>query len=57
MAGIIYGGGLRLQECSQLRVKDVDFERGYLTIRSGKGDKDHQTLLPESLKDDLQRHL
>ena len=57
MAGIIYGGGLRLQECLQLRVKDVDFERGCLTIRSGKGDKDRQTLLPESLKDDLQRHL
>jgi len=57
MAGIIYGGGLRLQECLQLRVKDVDFERGCLTIRSGKGDKDRQTLLPESFKDDLQRHL
>lgn len=40
-----------------MRVKDVDFERGCLTIRSGKGDKDRQTLLPESLKDDLQRHL
>lgn len=38
-------------------VKDVDFERGCLTIRSGKGDKDRQTLLPASLKDDLQRHL
>ncbi|MGE5238068.1 MAG: integron integrase [Chloroflexota bacterium] len=57
MAGLIYGGGLRLQECLQLRVKDVDFERGCLTIRSGKGDKDRQSLLPESLKDDLQRHL
>jgi integron integrase len=57
MAGIIYGGGLRLQECQQLRVKDIDFERGCLTVSSGKGDKDRQTLLPESLKDDLQRHL
>jgi integron integrase len=57
MAGIIYGGGFRLQECLQLRVKDVDFERGCLTIRSGKEDKDRQTLLPESLKDDLQRYL
>jgi integrase len=56
MAEIICGGGLRLQECLQLRVKDVDFERGCLTIRSGKGAKDRQTLLPQSLKDDLQRH-
>jgi len=50
MAGIIYGGGLRLQECLQLRVKDVDFERGCLTVRSGKGDKDRQTLLPDGNK-------
>jgi integrase len=27
MAAIIYGGGLRLQECLMLRIKDVDFER------------------------------
>jgi integron integrase len=57
MAGIIYGGGLRLQECLMLRVKDIDFERGCLTVRSGKGDKDRQTLLPESLKDKIQIHL
>jgi integrase len=35
MARIIYDGGLRLQECLQLRVKDVDFEQGCLTIRAG----------------------
>jgi integrase len=27
------------------------------TVRSGKGDKDRRTILPESLKDDLIRHL
>ncbi|PIP41952.1 integrase [Candidatus Desantisbacteria bacterium CG23_combo_of_CG06-09_8_20_14_all_40_23] len=57
MAGIIYGGGLRLAECLMLRVKDIDFERGCLTFRCGKGDKDRQPLLPESLKDQLQKHL
>jgi len=57
MAGIIYGGGLRLAECLMLRVKDIDFERSCLTVRSGKGDKDRQTLLPESLKNPLQKHL
>ena len=57
MAGIIYGGGLRLQECVSLRVKDIDFERNYLTIRAAKGDKDRQTLLPENLKDDIRAHL
>jgi integron integrase len=51
MAKIIYGCGLRLRECLQLRIKDIDFERKAVTIRSGKGDKDRETVLPESLKE------
>ena len=57
MAGIIYGGGLRLQECLELRVKDVDCLQNRMTVRAGKGDKDRQTLFPESLREDLRRHL
>ncbi|MHB8988573.1 MAG: integron integrase [Deltaproteobacteria bacterium] len=57
MAKLIYGCGLRIQECADLRTKDLDFERGTLTVRSGKGDKDRVTVLPESLKNDLLRHL
>jgi len=57
MAQLVYGCGLRLKECVRLRVQDVDFERGTLTVRSGKGDKDRQTVLPESLLDDLRQHL
>lgn len=57
MARIIYGCGLRVQECISLRVKDIDFEQGALTVRSGKGDKDRITVLPESLKNDLLAHL
>jgi integron integrase len=53
MAKVIYGCGLRLRECLQLRVKDIDFERKAVTIRSGKGDKDRETVLPESLKETL----
>lgn len=56
MARIIYGGGLRLKECVTLRIKDVDFESGTLTVR-GKGDTDRRTLLAESVKDDLRAHL
>ncbi|MHC4214593.1 MAG: integron integrase, partial [Planctomycetota bacterium] len=41
----------------QLRVKDIDFERNAITIRSGKGDKDRETVLPDSLKKDLDAHL
>jgi integron integrase len=57
MAMLIYGGGLRLQECLQLRVKDIDIEQNILIVRSGKGDKDRRTVLPEALKDDLIKHL
>lgn len=57
MARFIYGAGLRLQECLELRIKDVDFERGLLTIRSGKGDKDRRTVLPESLRADWSDHV
>jgi len=57
MAKLIYGGGLRLQECLQLRVKDLDLEQSLLMVRTGKGDKDRRTILPETLKDDLIKHL
>ena len=57
MAKVIYGCGLRLRECLQLRVKDIDFERNAVTIRSGKGDKDRETVLPESIKNNLLEHL
>lgn len=57
MAMLIYGCGLRLQECLNLRIKDVDIEQGIVIVRSGKGDKDRRTILPESLKDELVHHI
>ncbi len=57
MAEIIYGGGLRLSECLKLRIKDVDFENLILTIRSGKGDKDRQTLLSENTSIKLKEYI
>jgi integron integrase len=57
MASLLYGAGLRLTECLRLRVKDVDFGYSQITVRDGKGGKDRVTLLPESLKAPLQRHL
>jgi integron integrase len=50
MAMLIYGCGTRLQECLNLRIKDVDCEQGMLIVRSGKGNKDRRTVLPEILK-------
>ena len=57
MARVIYGGGLRVSECCRLRVKDIDFDQGLLFVRGGKGDKDRSTLLAESVREDLRRHL
>ena len=42
---LLYGSGLRVNECLRLRVQDVDLERLCLTIHDGKGRKDRQTLL------------
>jgi len=37
IAALLYGAGLRLNECLELRVKDLDFERSQITVRRGKG--------------------
>ncbi|TXS92547.1 phage integrase N-terminal SAM-like domain-containing protein [Parahaliea aestuarii] len=46
MVELLYGSGLRLQECLSLRVKDIDFELRTIIVRQGKGDKDRSTFLP-----------
>lgn len=53
----LYGTGLRLMEVLRLRIKDVDFERGQVIVRGGKGDKDRVTMLPEALRASLKEHL
>ena len=57
MLRLIYGGGLRVSECTRLRVKDLDFDQGLISVREGKGNKDRTTLLPRSLTACLQAHL
>ena len=57
MAKLIYGCGLRLHECLQIRVKDIDFEQNMVIIRSGKGEKDRRTVLPEAIREELITHL
>jgi integron integrase len=54
---LIYGCGLRLQECLQLRIKDLDLEQNIVIVRSGKGDKDRRTVFPEAIKEDIIQHL
>ena len=53
MAQLLYGAGLRLGECCELRLKDVDLARGEITVRRGKGGKDRVTMVPHTLRDAL----
>lgn len=57
MVSLLYGAGLRLNECLSLRVKDLDLTRAKLIVREGKGNKDRVTLLPRSLIAPLSAHL
>jgi integrase len=57
MAALIYGGGLRVSECCELRVKDLDFDQGLILVRGGKGAKDRSTLLAETGRDELRAQL
>lgn len=49
MASILYGCGLRLTECLNIRVKDIDFSLKEIIVRGGKGDNDRRTILPKLL--------
>ena len=44
MVMLLYGAGLRLMECLELRVKDIDFTTNQIVVRAGKGDKDRHTM-------------
>ena len=57
IAGILYGGGLRLNEALQLRVKDLQFDYRQFIVRNGKGGKDRVTIMPDALIGPLQQHL
>jgi integron integrase len=57
IAALLYGCGLRLDECLRLRIKDIDLERNLLTVREAKGDKDRAIPLPLTLKELLRLQL
>ena len=57
VGSVLYGSSLRLGETVSLRVKDIDFSRKKILVRDGKGRKDRVTMLPETIKTSLLRHL
>jgi integron integrase len=52
-ASLQYGSGLRLSELVRMRIKDLDFDRGQVTVRAGKGSKDRVTVLPKLVAEQL----
>ena len=54
---LMYGSGLRLAECLQLRVKDLDFGQGTIIIHDGKGGKHRVVPLPKALETHLRTYL
>ncbi len=57
MAGLVYGTGMRLMELIRLRIQDVDFARGLIVVRDGKGRKDRLVPLPQTYRQALEAHL
>jgi len=57
MAELTYGTGVRLTELLKIRIQHLDMNRGQLRVIAGKGDKDRITVLPDSIRDKLERHL
>ena len=53
----IYSAGLRLSECLALTVADMDFDRNQIRIRQGKGKKDRQTVLSQTLLSEMKDYL
>ena len=57
VAQLLYGTGMRLLEVMRLRVKDIDFGAGEITVRQGKGDKDRRVPLPERTRAALREQI
>ncbi|MBI5241112.1 MAG: integron integrase [Elusimicrobia bacterium] len=57
MSMLLYGSGLRLMECCELRIKDLDFGQNQIVVRSGKGGKDRYTMFPTSAQEPMRKHL
>ncbi len=54
---LMYGCGLRLFECLNLRVHCLNMTDGLLTVHDGKGRKDRTLPLPKVVRGELEDHL
>jgi integron integrase len=54
---LLYGCGLRLSECLNLRAQSFNFDFSILTIHDGKGEKDRTVPLPQVIMPDIEVHM
>jgi len=52
---LMYGAGLRVSELINLKIKDLNTEKNFGFVRAGKGNKDRIFIIPESLKDKIEK--
>jgi integrase/recombinase XerD len=57
MLEVFYGCGLRLSECLNLALPDVDLAQGLLLVRNGKGKKDRMLPIGASAEAALRKYL
>lgn len=57
LIGLLYGCGLRCMEVRSIRLQDIDFDRGQLHVRMGKGRKDRYVPLGELLQRGLHKYI
>jgi integrase/recombinase XerD len=53
---LMYSGGLRISEVTNLRIKDIQSNRGIINIKGAKGNKDRNTLLSKKLLKELRHY-
>src|SRR3989338_1389639 len=53
---MLYSSGLRVSECVNLRIDDLDLAQKMGTIRSGKGKKDRNIIFSESIARDFEEY-
>jgi len=57
MIRLMYGGGLRVSELVNLRVRDLELEKGFGWVRRGKGNKDRLFIIAENLRKEVGRYI
>ena len=54
---ILYCSGLRVSELRNLRIDDIDYNRKYIFVRSGKGKKDRITIISQNVLGNIKKYL